>query len=163
MKITAIKYGALGGTLCGIMMTAAFYAGIQTKNNEYLTLGTLLLNFSACFFPIREVRQKLGGEIEFKKAIGISISAGILAAIVFSIFTITYYTILNPNFADPYLNDIEISLKQAGLKGEALKNEMQQWRQDLTAINQTAKTLLGFSFLNSIFAAISSLILCKKD
>jgi hypothetical protein len=163
MKFNSIKYGALAGILCGAMMTTAFYAGVSTRNNRYLTLGFIILTFASSFVTIYKEKKDKDGEIDFKRSLKIGISAALLCAIIFSGFTFFYYTVMNPNYATKYLVDIELSLKQAGKAGAALQNEMNLWREDMSPLNQTAKTLFGISVISSIFAAINALILCKKD
>jgi len=163
MKLLGLKYGASAGLLAGLMMTTAFYCGIATKNNQYLTLGTLLLMYSSTLFPIMHTKKLLGGEIEFKNAFKIGLSSGIFCALIFTLCTLIYYSILNPNYSYKHLVDIEISLKQSGLSGVALKHDMDLWREDMSVRNQVTKTMIAMSIFNTVLSAINALILCKKD
>jgi hypothetical protein len=112
---------------------------------------------------IYSARKVNGGEILFKDALKIGLSASILTSMLFSLFTATYYYVLNPNFAVKYLVDIEISLKQAGVTGAELKKQMAEWAADISPWNQTFKTFFSATIFTAILAAINALILCKKD
>jgi hypothetical protein len=159
----SIRYGLAAGIICGTIMVIAFYTGIPTRGNKYLSITNLLFMYIPSFLTIYSGRKANGGEILFKDAIKIGVSAGILTAMVFSLFTASYYYVLNPDFATKYLADIEISLKQAGIKGAELKKQMGEWAADMSPSNQTFKTFFASTILNSILAAINALILCKKD
>lgn len=159
----SIKYGLVAGMLSGTMMVVAFYSGIPTRGNRVLTIINLILMYLPSLLSIYTARKYNGGEITFKKAISVGISSGILTGFVFALFTATYYYILNPNFADKYLVDIEISLKQAGITGDELKKQMAEWVADMSPGNQTFKVFFGSTILAAILAAINALILCKKD
>jgi hypothetical protein len=159
----SLKYGAAAGIICGSMMVIAFYSGIPTRGNRYLTLANLFFMYIPSFMTIYSARKLNGGEITFKEAIRIGVSSGILSAFIFGAFTASYYFFLNPNFADKYLVDIEISLKQAGITGAELKKQMAEWKADMSPGNQTIKTLFATTVFVSVLAAINALILCKKD
>jgi len=159
----SLKYGAIAGILCGSMMVIAFYSGIPTRGNRYLTLANLFFMYIPSFMTIYSVRKLNGGDITFKEALRTGISSGILTAFIFGAFTAAYYYFLNPNFADKYLVDIEISLKQSGVTGAELKKQMAEWAADMSASNQTIKTLFVTTVFTTILSAINALILCKKD
>ena len=159
----SIRYGLAAGIIIGTIMVTAFYSGIPTRGNKYLTISNLIIMYLPSFLTIYSARKFNGGEILFKDALRIGVSASILTSIVFTIFTATYYYLLNPNFAIKYLVDIEISLKQAGITGVELKKQMAEWAADMSPGNQTFKTFFSATILTSIIAAINALILCKKD
>jgi hypothetical protein len=159
----SVKYGLTAGILCGSIMVTAFYSGISTRGNSYLTISNLFLMYLPSLLTIYSARKVNGGEILFKDALKIGLSASILTSMVFSLFTATYYYVLNPNFAVKYLVDIEISLKQAGVTGAELKKQMAEWAADISPWNQTFKTFFSATIFTAILAAINALILCKKD
>jgi hypothetical protein len=159
----SIRYGLAAGILCGSIMVIAFYSGIPTRGNRFLNISNLIFMYLPSLLTIYSARKVNGGEILFKDAIKIGVSASILTAMVFSLFTATYYYLLNPNFATKYLVDIEISLKQAGITGAELKKQMGEWAADMSAGNQTFKTFFATTIFTTILAAINALILCKKD
>lgn len=163
MQKFSLRHGAIAGIGCGLLLTSAYLLGFQTKGNRVLILATLLLNYSASFGAIFFARKYNNGEIDFKNSIKIGISAALIYALIFTAFTAFYYYILNPNFADKYLVDIEISLKHLGKTGDALKKDMDEWREDMSAYNQTLKLMFSNAISSSVFAAINALILCKKD
>jgi hypothetical protein len=159
----SLKYGAAAGILCGSMMVIAFYSGIPTRGNRYLMFANLFFMYIPSFMTIYTVRKQNGGDITFKEALRMGASSGILTTFIFGAFTATYYYFLNPNFADKYLVDIEISLKQAGITGAELKKQMAEWAADMSPWNQSIKTLFSSTVFAVILAAINALILCKKD
>jgi hypothetical protein len=159
----SIKYGILAGALSGTIMVIAFYAGYPTKGNRYLTVINLILMYAPSFLAIYSVRKVNEGEITFKNALKIGILASVIGIFIYTCFSATYYYILNPNFANKYLPDIEISLKQAGVTGAELKKQMAEWREELSAFNRTITIFFGSSILSSILGGINALVLCKKD
>jgi hypothetical protein len=74
-----------------------------------------------------------------------------------------YYFYLNPNFAEKYLVDIEISLKNSGLSQAEFQRQMKEWREDFLPMSQLIRFVLGMLTINLILAAVNSVILCKKD
>jgi Flp pilus assembly protein protease CpaA len=159
----SLKYGAASGITLGTIMVATYYAGLPTRGNNYLLLANLFFMFISSFLTIYTVRKINGGDITFKDALKIGLLAGWLTTLIFTIFTAVYYNFLNPNFADKYLVDIEISLKQAGVTGAELKKEMAQWRIDISANNRTLMVLNKSALSSGLLAAINAIILCKKD
>jgi hypothetical protein len=109
------------------------------------------------------VRKSNGGEISFMNSLKVGILSGWITSLIFIIFTYVYYNYLNPNFAYKYLVDIEISLKQAGLKGAELKKEMADWKVFFSPNSLTLNTLFRTILTTTIMAAINALILFKKD
>lgn len=158
-----IRYGMICGILSGSMMVIAFYSGIPTKGNSFITIANTLFLYAPSFLAIYSVNKFNGEQLEFKKALRLGISSSLLYTFIFSAFTAVYYYFLNPNFGDKYLVDIEISLKQSGISAAELQRQMEEWKADMSAFNQTSKTLIAMSIAGAVFAAINSLILCKKD
>ncbi len=163
MKTQSIKFGGIFGIACGLWLILSYYAGFSQESSRFVFLSCLLFLFLGSFFAIFKARKISGGEIFFKDALKIGLSAGVLGAILFGIFTYIYYHYVNPEFATEILAKIEGSLKASGKSGTELQNEMNVWRKDYSATSQTGKTLLFSIFLSLFFSAINALILCKKD
>lgn len=159
----SLKYGAISGLFIGCTMLTLFLLGFETRGNSFVTVLNLLVTFSGSFLPIYMVRRALGGEIVFKSAIRYGLSGAFMMAVVFAIITAIYYNFVNPNFATKYLVDIEISMKHNGATVEEINKELAQWREDMSATNQTLKVFMSFSIIGAILTLINALILCKKD
>lgn len=163
MKFQSLKFGIISGALCGTMMTTAFYLGIETRNNSNLVLPLLLFVYGGSMFTIKNAKKVNGGEIRFFKAFLTGIVSGILTAIVFATFTYVYYTFLNPNYAEKYLVDIEISLKHVGKTGAALKKDMDEWREELSVHSKVSQIFINMLVFTAILSLINAIIFCKKD
>lgn len=158
-----VKYGAATGLACGVWIIGAHFSGLDSHMSRFIILACMAIIFAGIFFTIYKEKQSLGGEIEFKEALKTGLSAGVLSAILFSVFIYIYYTFLSPNFADPILLEIAEKYKAAGKSSSEIETEMINWRKDFTATSQTGKTLLVTMFLSLFFAALNALILCKKN
>lgn len=159
----SLRYGSLSGIAIGLFMLTLYYFRIPTPGNPYALITNLLLSMSSPFFAIWHLKKYLGGEIDFKTALRIGILAGFITAVIFAIFTAIYYYFINPDYADKYLKDIAISIKQSGVTGKEFNKQMAEWKEEFTAFNQTYNIFIKNSFLGCILALINALILCKKD
>ncbi|HRG59676.1 MAG TPA: DUF4199 domain-containing protein [Bacteroidia bacterium] len=159
----SLFYGSLAGLFLGCVMLTFFYLGYNTRGNGILTIIHIIVSLSGSFLPIFIVRKKLGGEIVFKSALWYGVTGALMMTVAFTFMTAIYYNFVNPNFADKYLADIEISLKHNGSTAEEIKSELMEWRKEMSPTNLILKVFMSFSTLGLVLSLVNSLILCKKD
>jgi hypothetical protein len=163
MNKYSIGSGLIFGFLSGSVMLAAFLLGFPTKGNPFLTYNNIALIFLHSHLAIRLSRKLTDGEIVFKKAIVVGLVSTLGYVLVFSFFTMLYYFYINPNFADKYMVDIEISLKNSGLSQAEFQKQINEWKEDFLPMNQLLRFSQGMFIINLIIMIINSVILCKKD
>jgi hypothetical protein len=159
----SIRTGLIFGFMSGSLMLSAFLLGFPTRGNPFITYTNLTFIFLHSYLAIYFTKKAKGGEIYFKEAILKSFNSSLFYVFIFSIFTMLYYFYLNPNFAEKYLVDIEISLKNSGLSQAEFQRQMKEWREDFLPMSQLIRFVLGMLTINLILAAVNSVILCKKD
>jgi hypothetical protein len=158
-----IKYGLISGNICGIVMTSAYFTGLLNGYMVYITLSNIFFMFMGPFLGIYFARRLQNGEITFMNALKVGLSAAGTACLVFTSYTAFYYLVINPDFALKHLRDIEISLRQSGMVGDKLAEEMKGYKEMLTAPKEIQKFFLGDLLVYSVYAFIGAVILCKKD
>ncbi|MEZ4797989.1 MAG: DUF4199 domain-containing protein [Flavobacteriaceae bacterium] len=169
MKTTVLKYGSYG-LLTGV---ALFLISILvTKNLEYSSqeiLGyvTMVATLSFIFFGIKHYRDKVNnGVVSFGKALTIGLLISALVGVGVAIADYFYTTVINPDFAQDYLDKtIEIYETQySGAELEAKKTEITQQMKDygssgfMAALMFVTVVVIGF-----IISLISGLILQRKN
>lgn len=159
----SLLFGGLVGLFFGCVMLSFFYLGYNIRGNGILTIIHIIVLFSGSLLPIFMVRKKLGGEIVFKSALWYGVLGAFMMCVVYTLITAIYYNFINPNFADKYIADIEISLKHNGSTAQEIKSELLEWRKEMSAANQTFKVFISFLTMGLVLSVINSLILCKKD
>lgn len=169
MKKTILKYGFYG-LLTGVVL---FLVSILVTNSldyalqEILGYVTMVATLSFIFFGIKHYRDKENnGVIDFGKALVIGLLISALVGAGVAIADYIYTTVINPDFAQEYLDrTIEIYETQySGVELEAKKAELTQQMEDyggsgfMAALMFVTVIVIGF-----IISLISGLILQRKN
>mgnify|MGYP000639807745 CR=1 FL=1 len=111
MKSTIIKYG-MYGLLTGIIFFLAAILlgkGLSYSTQEILGYVSMVVCLSFVFFGIKHFRDNVNdGILSLGKALAIGVLISVLVGVGVGIADYIYTTIINPNFANEYL---EITLK----------------------------------------------------
>jgi hypothetical protein len=169
MKKTVLKYGSYG-LLTGVVL---FLVSILvTKNLDYslqeiLGYVTMVATLSFIFFGIKHYRDKVNnGIVSFGKALLIGVLISALVGLGVAIADYIYTTIINPDFAQDYLERTIAILEteHSGAELEAKKAELTQQIEDyggsgfMAALMFVTVVVIGF-----IISLISGLILQRKN
>ncbi|MFD2726126.1 DUF4199 domain-containing protein [Hyunsoonleella rubra] len=168
MKQTVIKYGLYGlltGVLC-FLLALTFGDGLSYSTQEILGYATMVVSLSFIFFGIKHFRDKVnGGVVSLGKAIIIGLLISVLVGIGVGLADYIYTTIINPDFANEYL-ETTLKTMEATLPQEefqAKKNELTQQMKDYGGSGFMAflmfftVVLIGF-----VISLVSGLILQRK-
>ncbi len=169
MKKTVLKYGSYG-LLTGVVLF--LISILVTKSLDYslqeiLGYVTMVATLSFIFFGIKHYRDKVNnGVVSFGKALVIGLLISALVGLGVAIADYIYTTVINPDFAQEYLDrTIEIYETQySGAELEAKKTEITQQMEDygssgfMAALMFMTVLVIGF-----IISLISGLILQRKN
>lgn len=169
MKNTVIKYG-LYAFLSGFVLFGLpflFGMGVDFDYGELIGYTSIILSLLFIYFGIRYYRDNVNeGKVSLGKALGIGMLIALFSAVGVALFDYIYTTIINPDFANEYLeyslNKMETNLSPEEFKVES-ENLIQQMKDygspSLMAIMMFATVMiLGF-----IISIISGLILQRKN
>jgi len=169
MKKTVLKYGSYG-LLTGVVLF--LISILATKNLDYslqeiLGYVTMIATLSFIFFGIKHFRDKVNnGIVSFSKALLIGVLISALVGVGVAIADYIYTTIINPDFAQEYL-DRTIAILETQYSGtelEAKKTELTQQMKDyggsgfMAVLMFVTVVVIGF-----IISLISGLILQRKN
>jgi hypothetical protein len=169
MKKTVLKYGSYG-LLTGVVLFLVSILVTQSLDyslQEILGYVTMVATLSFIFFGIKHYRDKVNnGVVGFGKALVIGLLISVLVAAGVAIADYIYTTVINPDFAQDYL-DRTIAILETEYSGaelEAKKAELTQQMEDyggsgfMAALMFVTVVIIGF-----IISLISGLILQRKN
>jgi predicted membrane protein len=169
MKNTIIKFGLYGLLTAVILFFLAlvFGKGLSYSTQEIIGYITMIASLSFVFFGIKHYRDQVNnGIVSFGNALLIGVLISAIVGIGIGIADYIYTTVINPDFAQEFL---ETSIKNletmySGAELEAKKNELTQ---QMTAYGGSGflafimfVTVLMIGFILSL---ISGLILQRKS
>ena len=169
MKKTVLKYGSYG-LLTGVVLF--LISILVTKNLDYslqeiLGYVTMVATLSFIFFGIKHYRDKVNnGIVSFGKALLIGVLISALVGLGVAIADYIYTTIINPDFAQDYLERTIaiLEMEHSGAELEAKKAELTQQMKDyggsgfMAALMFLTVVVIGF-----IISLVSGLILQRKN
>lgn len=168
MKNTVLKYG-LYGILAGIvcfLLALTLGDGLSYSTQEIIGYATMVASLSVIFFGIKHYRDKVNnGVVSLGKAIVIGLLISVLVGIGVGIADYIYTTMINPDFANEYL-ETTLKTMEASMPAEefqAKKAELTQQMQEYGGSGFMAflmfftVVLIGF-----VISLISGLILQRK-
>lgn len=169
MKKTVLKYGSYG-LLTGIILF--LISILVTKSLDYslqeiLGYVTMVATLSFIFFGIKHYRDKVNnGVVGFGKALLIGVLISALVGVGVAIADYIYTTVINPDFAQEYL-DRTIAILETQYSGtelETKKAELTQQMKDyggsgfMAILMFVTVVVIGF-----IISLISGLLLQRKN
>lgn len=169
MKSTVIRYGSYG-LLAGLVLFGGglvFGDGLSTTTQEILGYGSMIVSLSFIYFGIKHYRDQVNhGQVTFGKAFIIGLLIAVIVGLGVGLADYLYTTVINPDFAEEYLNSTLKSLEgqYSGADLEDKKSELTQQMKDyggsgFMAILMFVTVLL----IGLMMSLISALILQKKS
>jgi len=168
MKNTVIKYGIYGLLTGVICFLAAILLGksLSYSTQEVIGYVSMIASLSFVFFGIKHYRDKENnGVISLGKAILIGLLISILVGIGVGIADYIYTTLINPNFASEYLNNMlqtmesTLSPEEFKVKKEELIQQMENYG---SPIFMACIMFITVVLIGLVISLISGLILQKK-
>lgn len=168
MKQTVLKYG-LYGLLTGIVIflgAILLGRGLSYSAQEILGYVSMVVSLSFIFFGIKHYRDKVNnGAVSLGKAIGIGVLISILVGIGVGIADYIYTTVINPNFANEYL-ETTLKTMEATMTPVEFKNKKVELTEQMQAYGGSGfmAFLMFFTvvLIGFVLSLISGLILQRK-
>ncbi|GAB1858282.1 hypothetical protein MHTCC0001_31190 [Flavobacteriaceae bacterium MHTCC 0001] len=168
MKHTVIKYGTYGLLTGLILFLAAILLGkgLPYSIQEILGYAAMIAALSFIFFGIKHYRDNVNnGTVSLGKAIVIGLLISMLVGFGVAIADYVYTTVINPDFANEYLEQTLKTMKASMSQEEfqTKKGELIQQMQDyggsgfMAFLMFITVVLIGF-----VISLISGLILQRK-
>ncbi len=169
MKKTVLKYGSYG-LLTGVVLF--LISILVTKNLDYslqeiLGYVTMVATLSFIFFGIKHYRDKVNnGVVSFGKALIIGLLISALVGLGVAIADYIYTTVINPEFAQDYL-DRTIQLYETQYSGAELETKITEITQQMKDYGSSgfmaALMFVTVFIIGFIISLISGLILQRKN
>lgn len=168
MKNTIKKFGTYGFLIGGIIFVAGhfFDNDIDFGTLEIYGYVSIFASLSFVYFGIKHFRDKENkGIVSFKNALLIGLAISAIVGLVIGILDVIYVTLINPDFANEYVQYVldgmkdTLSVEEFEIKKAKLMEQMELYNNPSFA---------GFIMFVTVFAIgiiislISSLILQRK-
>lgn len=168
MKKTVLKFGMYSFITASVLFLSGFLFGdgLGYTAMEIIGYSTMGISLIFVFFGVKHYRDKEnGGKIAFAKALSIGMLISLFAAIGFGIIDYIYTTRINPDFANEYLTNTLVTMKEQlpAAEFEEKKAELVQQMTDygkpslMALLMFVTVLIMGF-----VFSLISGLVLQKK-
>lgn len=168
MKNTVLKFGGygliLGAVIFGLALT--FGGSLSYTTQEIIGYGSMVASLSFVYFGIKHFRDQVNdGKVTFGKALLIGVLISAFVGLGVGIVDYLYTTVINPNFAEDYLEKTLEGYETlySGEELTAKKAELTKQMKDFGGSGFMA-ALMFFTVLiiGFIISLISGLILQKK-
>jgi len=168
MKSTIIKYGSYGLLTAVILFFLALWLGqgLDYSAQEVIGYVTMIASLSFIYFGIKHYRDQVNnGFVSFGRALSIGLLISALVGLGIGIADYVYTTVINPDFAQEFL-DTSLETMKTTLSAdefEVEKAKLTQQMEDyggsgfLAFIMFITVVLIGF-----VISLISGLILQRK-
>ena len=168
MKNTILKYGGYAALLGGVIFAGShfFLEGINLDTLEIFGWISILTSLSFVFFGIKHFRDQLNnGLITFGKALLIGLAISAIAGLAIGILDIVYVTVINPDFANEYVQHTLNGLKET-LTAQEFEAKKAELMEEMKVFDNPAFAgIFMFALIFSvgiIISLISSLILQRR-
>lgn len=136
MKKTVFRFGIYSLITAFGLFALALTAGdgLSYTTQEIIGYLSMIISLSFIFFGIRHYRDHVNqGKVSFGKALVIGLLIAVFAGIGIGLMDYIYTTVINPDFAQEYLNsNLELmkesmSLEEFNQEKDALEQQMEQY------------------------------------
>ena len=168
MKKSILKFGSYGALIGGTFFIGShyFFENMDMGTREIFGWMSILTSLSFVFFGIKHFRDQLNnGFITFGKALLIGLAISAIVGLAIGIFDVIYVAIINPDFANEYIQyTLEgmketLSVEELEIKREQMLKEMELYA------SPAAAGIFMFALIFAvgiIISTISALILQRK-
>ena len=161
---TITRYGLIGGMILIVYSLLGNTIGFSRPSAGFTSLIITGLISIAVYvvlivMAVRQYRDREnGGAITFGKAFLIGLGVAVIIAALSGIFSFLYISIIEPDFLETTMGDMEELYGSLGMSEEQIEQAMEQVRNSLTPGRMILQSLisgLGFgSVISAIIAAI---------
>lgn len=169
MLKTALRYGLTASILLlGIIGLSWLIFGDDTDftTQEILGYASMAAAQIFVFLGIRHYRdQDLNGQISFLEALKMGLLIAIIPSILFGAFDYLYTTVLNPDFAETYMNAI-LEQQKAQLSAEEFEKVASQMKAQMEQFGKPhhmALLMVVTVFAMGIIASVISALLLRRS
>jgi hypothetical protein len=171
---TIIKYGLWTGILIGIwgvfsftivgqLNRVFFHERIPAANIRSVSgLFSIFILFIGIYWGIREEKRKMGNSLSFGKAIKTGVLISLITAIIVSLSTLLYCTLINPGYNDFMVRDAQQTLLSSGKSQEEINQRLASVRKEFSTGAQVGMALIGQFVMGTIGSLIIGFILKSK-
>lgn len=168
MKSTILKFGGYG-LLIGIVvfgLALTFGDELSYTAQEIIGYGAMIVSLSFVFFGIKHYRDNVNnGQLRFGKGLVIGLLISCLVGLGIGFMDYLYTTVINPDFADEYL-ERTLKLYESQFSGEELKAKSEELTQQMKDYGgswfMAFLMFMTVALIGTVMSIISSLILQRK-
>lgn len=168
MKTTILKFGSYAALIGGLLFAGSHFVDWEINFDTLEIFGwiSIIASLSFVFFGIKHFRDQLNkGIVTFGKALLIGLAISAIAGLTIGLLDIIYVTLINPDFANEYVQYTLETLKETVSAEEFLIQKEKILEQMKTFENPAFSGFFMFTLIFAtgiIISLISALILQRK-
>lgn len=163
-----LKFGIATGVAISLWLLLSFAVisalGISPLRSRALSgLFSILILVMGVLLGLREAKKKNNDQISYKVAVITGIKISLVTAIIVSLYSLLYCTLINPGFPEVMAAETEKSLTAAGFPPEEIASKLSAVKQEFSAPMQVMQSLVGQAVMGTIASLIIGLFIRTKQ
>ncbi|MDD3567743.1 MAG: DUF4199 domain-containing protein [Bacteroidales bacterium] len=112
---------------------------------------------------IRFRDDELGGYISYGKALGFGVLLSLFASIVYGFYNYLLTAVIDPSYMEGVYRMLEETYLELGMDYDQVETMMETVKRFQTPLMMVFSSVLGFTFMGTIFSLITSIFLKKEE
>ncbi len=168
MKTTVYRYGLRSAITICVLFLLGWTLGknLDFSTQEIIGYASIIVSLSFVYFGVKHFRDQVNnGEITFVQALKIGLLISLFAAVAFALLDAFYVTVINPDFANQYIEytlgkmKLELPPDEFETQKAILENQMEQFSNPAFAAIVMFATVM---IIGLIISLLSGLLLQRK-
>ncbi len=107
--------------------------------------------------------SRKGDNFSYWQALKIGITISLIVAIIVSLASLLYVTVINPGFTNDMVSEAELTLKKSGAGTAEITKKLSAVRNEFSVAGQTIGSLIVQSITGTIFSLVLGLFYRSKN
>jgi hypothetical protein len=168
------KYGLATGLISGMwgicsfsfvnwLNRSFFHQGIAAANIRSVSgLFSIVILVIGIYWGIREEKRKSANALPYGRAVKTGVIISLITAVMVSLFTFLYCTVINPGYADFMVRDAQQALTSAGLSPDEIRKRLVSVRKEFSTGAQIGMAFIGQLIMGTIASLVIGIFLKTK-
>lgn len=169
MRQVGMRYGLILGLISIVFSMLSHLLGWsdpasgQTGMGFILILISLAVMFIIIFMALKHYRDEVNqGALSLGQGIQLGIIVAIVGGLISGLFSVIYFTLIEPAYYDSILAFYEENLEDRGMSGAQLEQALKWTRMFSNPVMTFVLTIISSAFFGLIVSLIAGLILKKE-
>ena len=126
-------------------------------------LFSVLILVLGIYFGLRDAKKKGNNLITYKTAVLTGIKMSLIVAIIVSIFSLIYCTIINPGFRNFMVSEVERTMKASGASSYEITDQIEKAKREFSTPMQMMQSFIGQSVIGMLASLIIGIFIRTKN